>query len=319
VGRPGHSSTMIEAETAVGPRRPGAPAETLPARVGRYRVLGLLGEGAIGRVYRAVAPDSGHEVAVKRVHRALGTDPRVMERFRREAETVERLTHPNLVSVHDVGDDFLVLDLVEGEGLDRRLEREGALSPREALPLLRQVADALDYIHARGIVHRDVKPSNVLVTPDGTVKLADFGIAHLSWAPITRTGELIGSPAYMAPEQVALGEVEPASDVHALGVVAFQCLTGERPFKGRGVGSLLQNVVYQQAPAASSLQPDLPGAVDPVLARALAKDPDERFACARDFIDALAAALSPPTPPPTGRGRGPSWLGAVGAALLAAV
>jgi len=318
VGRGGHSSTIMEAETVAGPRRPAGLPEALPAWIGPYRVLGPLGEGSIGRVYRAVDPESGHEVAVKRVHRFLATDERVMERFRREAETVERLTHPNLVSVHDVGPDFLVLDLVEGESLDRRLEREGRLSPRTAVPLLRQVADALDYIHARGIVHRDVKPSNVLATRDGTVKLADFGIAHLSWAPITRSGELIGSPAYMAPEQIALGEVEPASDVHALGVVAFQCLTGERPFKGKGVGALLQKVVYQEPPAASSLRPDLPGAVDPVLARALAKDPDERFGCARDFIDALAAALSPDAP--TARpGRRVSWLGSLGAALLAAV
>jgi serine/threonine-protein kinase len=191
-----------------------------------------------------------------------------------------------------VGPDYLVLDLVEGGSLDERLERRGMLAPAEALPILRQVAEALDFIHARGIIHRDLKPSNVLLTREGTVKLSDFGMAHLSWAPMTRSGELIGSPAYMAPEQIALGDVEPASDLHALGVMAFLCLTGQRPFTGRGVGELLRNVVDQERPRASAVRPRLPPAVDPVLARAMAKDPDDRFGCARDFTSALAGALS---------------------------
>lgn len=312
------NDTLVEAETMVGPRRLPAPAEPegLPSHVGHLEIRGLLGEGAIGRVYRAFDPVTGREVAVKRVRETLSRDENVMKRFRREAETVERLTHPNLVRVHDVGSDHMVLDLVEGESLGERLERDGTLPPEEAVALLQQMAEALDYIHARGIVHRDVKPSNVLVLPDGTVKITDFGIAHLSWAPITRTGELIGSPAYMAPEQIALGDVEPASDVYALGVVAYQCLTGERPFNGKSVGALLRSVVYDTPPAATERNPSLPGRVDAVLARALAKDPDERFACARDFVAALKDSLETAGLPLRARAAA-AWLCSAGVALLA--
>jgi serine/threonine-protein kinase len=281
--------------------------------VGPYPILGILGVGAMGRVYRARDPQTGRVVALKRVRRHLTRDARVMERFRREGTAAEGLSHPNLLRVHDVGVDYLVLELVEGENLDERLDRQGALTPAEAVPLLRQMADALDFIHARGIVHRDLKPSNVLLTREGTVKLSDFGMAHLSWAPMTRSGELLGSPAYMAPEQISLGDVEPASDIHALGVVAFRCLTGERPFTGRSVGELLRNVVDQERPLASSVNPDLPPSVNPVLARALARDPDDRHSTAREFVDELERALA------DGRGRRPGrgWLASLGTLVKA--
>jgi serine/threonine protein kinase len=300
------SPTLEEAETLVRPERLGlvAQPEAPPSRVGRYEIRGLLGAGAIGRVYRAFDPVAEREVALKRVREALSSDEKVMIRFRREADTVQRLSHPNLVAIHDVGPDYMVMELVGGESLDKRLARAGRLSPEEALPLLGQVAEALDHVHARGIVHRDVKPSNVLVLRDGSVKLTDFGIAHLSRARITTTGELIGSPAFMAPEQIALGDVEPASDVYALGVLAFQCLTAQRPFAARGVAALLKSIVYETPPLASSLEPRLPPAVDSVLERVLAKDPDERFASARDFVAALAEALGTPISRAPRAGRG---------------
>jgi serine/threonine protein kinase len=288
------SQTLAEAETAHGPVRPApAPdAEAMPARVGRYEILGLLGEGAMGRVYHAFDPVEGRGVAVKQVRELLLRDLAVMRRFRREVEAVGRLSHPGLVSIHGVGPDYMVLELVEGESLEDRLDREGVLSPAEALPVLRMMAEALDYIHAQGIVHRDVKPSNVLLPPGGALKITDFGIAHLSWAPITGTGELIGSPGYMAPEQITLGGVEPASDIYTLGVVAFQCLTGSRPFSGSSVGQLLIRIVDEDPPVATERNPALPSAVDGVLRRALAKDPHERFASARDLVDALDDALA---------------------------
>jgi serine/threonine-protein kinase len=302
------------AETLVGPLGGTATdGNVLPERVGPYPILGILGVGAMGRVYRARDPQTGRVVALKRVRRHLTRDARVMERFRREGTAAEGLSHPNLLRVHDVGVDYLVLELVEGENLDERLDRQGALTPAEAVPLLRQMSDALDFIHARGIVHRDLKPSNVLLTREGTVKLSDFGMAHLSWAPMTRSGELLGSPAYMAPEQISLGDVEPASDIHALGVVAFRCLTGERPFTGRSVGELLRNVVDQERPLASSVNPDLPPSVNPVLARALARDPDDRHSTAREFVDELERALA------DGKGRRPGrgWLASLGTLVKA--
>jgi serine/threonine-protein kinase len=301
---------MVEEETLVGPLGGTATdGMVLPERVGPYPILGILGVGAVGRVYRARDLKSGGAVALKRVRRHLSRDERVMERFRREGTVAEGLSHPNLLRVYDVGPDYLVLELVEGESLEERLSSRGALSPDEALPILRQMAEALDFIHARGIVHRDLKPSNVLLTREGVVKLSDFGMAHLSWAPMTRSGELIGSPAYMAPEQIDLGDVEPASDLHALGAVAFLCLTGERPFEGRSVGELLRNVVDKERPSASAVRSTLPTAVDAVLARAMAKDPDDRYACARDFVDALGAGLASEE----GRRPGRRWLASLGA------
>jgi serine/threonine protein kinase len=284
VGRAGGASPAAgTSPTAGGP----------PSRRGRYQIERLLGEGAMGRVYRAHDPVRGRAVAVKVIKEPHCHDEKAMKRFLREAEAVSRLSHPGLVGVLDTGPDFIVLDLVEGESLDSLIGRRGALPPAEALGILERIADALDHIHAHGIVHRDVKPSNILVSPDGGVRLTDFGVAHLSWAPMTRTGELLGSPAYMAPEQIALGDVEPASDVHALGVVAWEALVGRRPFEASTLAELLLKVTSEEPPSAHRARPSLPPGVDDVLRQALAKDPDDRFLSARDLVDALAAALAP--------------------------
>jgi len=300
---PGVSATLMEAETVVQAGGPLAPRATrsgvrarklLPAAVGPYQVLDLLGEGAMGRVYRARDPRDGRQVAVKVIKEPFCHDENAMKRFVREAEAVSRLCHPGLVAVHDTGDSYIVLELVEGESLEAHFAARGALPPAEAVAILRGMADVLDHIHARGVVHRDVKPSNVLVPASGGVKLTDFGVAHLAWAPMTRTGELLGSPAYMAPEQITLGDVEPASDLHALGVVAFEALVGRRPFEGGSLAELLLKVTEAEPPSAHEANPSLPPAVDAVFRRALAKVPDERFATARAFVEALAQALGPP-------------------------
>jgi len=294
----GAEETAIGAETVLQVRRPGGGSEPAPERIGRYVVRALLGEGSMGRVWRAVDPETGREVAIKTLKEAFARDATAMKRFCREAEAVGRFDHPGLVSVLDVGEDFIVLELVEGESLAARLARQGALPPPVAIPILAGVAEALDHIHARGVVHRDVKPSNVIVGPGGAVKLTDFGIAHLTWAPMTRTGELIGSPAYMAPEQIVLGEVEPASDIYALGVVAYEVLTGRRALgEGKGLGELLLKIAFGPAPSVREARPDLPAVVDAVLAKALAKDPAERFPSARMLVATLAVALRDPAGP----------------------
>jgi serine/threonine protein kinase len=287
------SRTLIEAETLVGPpdeqacTRSGAQ----PLVLGPYLVRELIGEGAMGRVYRATDWRSGREVAVKQIKTRFTRDRVVMTRFLREAEAVSRLSHPGLVAVHATGDDYIAMELVRGESLEVRLERRMPLPPPQALRILGEVAQALDYIHARGVVHRDIKPPNLLLAADGGVKLTDFGIAHLSWAPMTRSGEVLGTPAYMAPEQLATGDVSPATDVYALGLVAFEMLTGARAFRGRSYAELLMRVIDSPPASAHARNPWLPPEVDEVMEGVLAKDPDERFTSAAAFVAALRSAL----------------------------
>ena len=290
------SPTLVDAETLIGsprPRRSGASARSgsQPLLLGPYFVHALLGEGAMGRVYRATDSRSGGLVAVKQIKARFSRDRAVMTRFLREAEAVSRLSHPGLVAVLGQGDDYVAMELVEGESLEARLARPERLSPVEAVRILGEVAGALDYIHGQGVVHRDVKPSNLLLLPEGGVKITDFGIAHLSWAPMTRSGELIGTPAFMAPEQIRTGDVSPATDVYSLGLVAFEMLTGTRPFRGRSYAGLLMRVIDAPPRSACAVEPTLPPGVDDVMARALAKDPRGRYASAAALVEALRAAL----------------------------
>jgi len=286
--------TLVAAETLVRPSS-GAPDVAEPApdpeRIGRYEVRGVLGEGSMCRVYRAYDEAEGREVAVKVLKPLFANDPRVVERFRREAAAVRRLGHPALVDLLDAGSDYLVQELVEGESLAARLRRRGPIYPEAALPILAAVGEALDHAHSRAVVHRDVKPSNVLLVRGGAAKLADFGIARLGWAPITRTGEVIGTPAYMAPEQLSRGVAHASSDLYSLAVVAQETLTGVRPFRQPSLGALLQSIVVDEPPRASAVNPALPAAVDLVLAKALAKVPERRYPDGRAFVTALGAAF----------------------------
>jgi eukaryotic-like serine/threonine-protein kinase len=283
--------TLLAAETLVGPARRAAevadPAED-PDRIGRYVIHGVLGEGSMGRIYRGYDPAARREVAVKVLKVPVATDPRAMERFRREAAVARGLAHPALVGLLDVGPDYLVQELVEGESLAARLRRRGPIALADALPIFAAVGSALDYVHSRGVVHRDVKPSNVLLVRGGAAKLADFGIARLCWAPITRSGEIIGSPGYMAPEQLTRGVVHPRSDLYSLAVVAHETLTGVRPFRRSSLGTLLESIVIDAPPRASLANPALPAEIDAVLAKGLAKAPEDRYPDGRGFVGALS-------------------------------
>jgi serine/threonine-protein kinase len=249
----------------------------------------------MGRVFRAVDPRSGREFAVKTLKEPYASEPLALERLRREAEALRVFSHHAFVAIHHVGRDHIVQDLVVGESLGARLRRTGRFSPAEALPLLFTLAEALDHMHDRGVVHRDLKPENVMLTLDGKVKVTDFGLAHLAWAPLTRSHEMLGSPAYMAPEQITAGEVEPRSDQYALAVVAYEMLTGRAPFRATGVGRLLEIIVREPPPAASESGASLPESIDAVFARALAKDPWDRFISCRAFVRELRAALARPS------------------------
>ncbi|GHF34481.1 serine/threonine-protein kinase [Amycolatopsis bartoniae] len=270
---------------------------------GPYRIEELLGRGGMGEVHRAY--DTVHErvVALKRLSEPYGDDAAYRARFRRESQIVARLSEPHVIPIHAFGeiDGRLYLDMRVVEGVDLKdLMAGGPLPPRRAVGLLAQVASALDAAHADGLVHRDVKPSNILVAPGDFVYLVDFGIAR-SMGPeatsITLSGDVIGTLDYMAPERFGDRPVDGRVDVYALACVLFACLTGSRPFAQTEPAAQVRAHLQDQPPAASVVNPALPRAVDAVLWRGMAKNPDERFPTAGALMAAAEAALAAPAPP----------------------
>lgn len=263
--------------------------------VAGYRIDDQLASGGMGVVYRATQLSLGRTVALKVLAPHLSTDPEFVERFRQEAALQARLEHPGIVTVYEAGESdeglFLAMQLVEGSDL-KRLIASGELSPERALRLLEQVAAALDAAHEAGLIHRDVKPQNVLVDGGDRAYLADFGLTKSSGSRgITRTGTYLGSLDYVSPEQVRGEPVTSASDRYALAAVLYECLTGELPFVRETEAALLFAHVSEPPPRVSERRPDLPGAIDDVLARGLAKDPAGRYPTATQLIRDAQAAL----------------------------
>ena len=262
----------------------------LPERFGRYEVLAEIGDGAMGRVYSAWDPRVSRVVAVKTVKAELlagDTAAEYLKRFRREAQAAGSLNHPQVVRVFDIGDDFLVMEFVEGQTLRALIRSAGRVKPEETLRLLGPVADAIDHAHRAGIVHRDIKPANVIVQPDGQPKLMDFGVAHLAASVMTTAGQVLGSPSYMAPEQIAGLEVTGRADVYSLAVLTYEMLTGQPPFQGQTITQVIYRVMHEPAPPPRKWNAALPARYDDVFARGLAKDPEARFATAGEFVAAL--------------------------------
>ena len=266
--------------------QPGSP-------FGPYRVVAPLGRGGMAAVYRAHDPGLDRDVALKVLPAEFLHDPAFAARFKREAQVAARLEHPHIVPVHAFGIEggrpWMAMRLLAGGSLAERVRR-GPLAPREAAEVLRGVADALDYAHARGVVHRDVKPANVLLDESGRPYLADFGIAKmLEGSPVvTATGLIQGSPTYMAPEQAMGGKVNHLADVYALGVMAFECLTGRAPYTGTTPVAILMKHV--QEPVPEPAPGELPPGLAAVVRRCLAKTPSERWPSAGAFAVALEQA-----------------------------
>ena len=272
------------------------PPESVPDRIGRYRILSLLGEGGMGRVYAAEDETLQRRVAVKTLKE---WDERSTRRFLREARAAARVSHPNVCPIYEVGEDqgrlFLATELLEGETLARRLER-GPLPPGETLTLAREMLAALETLHEAGIIHRDLKPSNVFLTAHGA-RLLDFGLARevpkdvsrdlASDGDLTRPGVILGTPGYMAPEQILGRDVGPHTDLFAVGIVLYEALSGHRPFPGDSAVQLLSAILHEEPPALEGPGPVI--ALDPPIRRALAKPPDRRFASAREMADALVS------------------------------
>ena len=313
------------------------------SRIGPYQIVGRLGAGGMGEVYRARDPRLDRSVAVKVLTSSRGSTPEELERFEREARAIARVSHPNICTVYDVGQDagvpFLVMELLEGETLAERVLR-GPVPIDAALAIATQIAEALDELHSKGVVHRDLKPSNVMLTASG-VKLLDFGLAKLRDGEyedkvekatkslhLTGQGTVLGTLPYMAPEQVEGRPADARTDTFALGVVLYEMITGRAPFQGTSQASLTAAILTHEPPPLSSRIPTTPASLDRVVKKCLSKDPDERWQSAKDLASALrwsaddSTAHHPATGPTVSRGRRRTVTAlaavAVAAALIAA-
>ena len=270
-------------------------------RLGPYEVQDFIGQGAMGMVYRAYHAQLERTGAVK-IMQAITPDQDSIARFRREAQSIAQMRHPNILNVFDFGEyqgtPYMIVEYVPGGSLAGRLKR-GPVDRATAVELLAGIASGLDYAHSLGIVHRDVKPANVLLAKDGTPILADFGLAKLlqSASVKSMTGVTTGTPAYMAPEQVTGSQVGPPADRYSLATMAYELLTGAIPFDEEGVLELLYAQVHREPPPPSSRVPELGPRVDAVIVRGLAKDPSARWESCDAFVTALGQALAA-TPPP---------------------
>ncbi|MCS7182729.1 MAG: serine/threonine protein kinase [Thermoanaerobaculum sp.] len=272
-----------------------------PARLGRYQILGEIGRGAMGVVYRAFDPQLERPVAIKAISAETvggGTTEEIIARFVREAKLAARIVHPGVVTIYDAGEDsgqlYLVMELVEGESLAARLRRGDFPRQAEALELVAQVAEALGAAHQAGVVHRDVKPANILITREGKAKVSDFGVAKAvgEGTGLTRTGTAVGSPAYMSPEQVRGEHVDPRSDLFSLGVILYEMLLRKRPFPAETLTTLVYQILNSDPFADPQAFGTLPPEVVRFLQWCLAKDPGQRIPDAATFATqarALAA------------------------------
>jgi serine/threonine-protein kinase len=270
----------------------------MTARLGRYRILEQLGEGGMGVVYLAEHELLGRLTALKVLHQDLySRDPFAVEQFRRGALLAARINHPGVAQIFDFehtadGTSYLAMEYVPGETLGARLRHDCTLPTGEAVRLLGAVADGVDHAHSLGILHRDLKPENVMLTRDGSVKLLDFGIALETTQPGSDDRHAWGTPGYMSPEQLLGERLGPASDIHALGSLMYEALTGRLPHRGRSAMSLLASKLTKRPKPVTALRHDAPDSLADVIARALAPEPAKRWPSARAFARAAADAMT---------------------------
>lgn len=262
---------------------------------GRYAVIERVGTGGMAEVYRARDDLLGREVAIKVLHERYSRDRSFVERFRREAQSAANLNHPNIVALYDYGADgdtyFIVMEFIEGRSLSEIIAAEGALLPERAADIASDVAKALDRAHSNGLVHRDVKPGNIMITNNGQTKVTDFGIARAlsgdGEQTMTQTGMVIGTAAYLSPEQAQGNTIDGRSDVYSLGVVLYEMLTGQAPFTGDTPLAIAYKHVRENPDPPSSMNADVPAGLDAITMKALAKNPDNRYSSATEMQEDL--------------------------------
>ncbi len=266
-------------------------------KLGKYEISGILGKGAMGTVYDARDPVIDRRVAIKTLTLPDAADTEAQDelaRFKREAQAAGRLTHPNIVGVFDYGETpklaYIVMEFVDGPSLKSLLDKNERFPAAETVRMMEALLAGLQFSHERGVVHRDIKPANVMLTRGGQVKIADFGIARIESSNMTQAGTIMGTPAYMSPEQFMGQTVDTRTDIYSAGVVLYQMLTGERPFEGSMTG-IMHKALNVAPPRPSELSVTAPEPLDALVARAMAKRPEQRFASAAEFAQALRTAF----------------------------
>ncbi|MFL5594414.1 MAG: protein kinase domain-containing protein [Gemmatimonadaceae bacterium] len=264
--------------------------------IGKYRIVELVGEGAMGVVYRAVDTVLDRTVAIKVMNEAIARQEDLRKRFLHEAQAAGSLQHPNVVCIYDLGEVdghlFIAMEFVHGVDLERLIEMGEPLSLQARLDIMIDVLTGLSYAHKHGIVHRDIKPANIRVGDDGRAKIMDFGVAHLASSSMTRTGSFLGTPSYMAPEQITEGKTTPATDVFAVGAVLYQVLSLMKPFDGPTMQNLFFKIITEKPRPIGELMPGLPPALDRIVQKAMAKDPADRYATALEMANELSGVRS---------------------------
>jgi serine/threonine protein kinase len=270
-------------------------------RIGRYKIVRELGRGAMGVVYHAIDPNIGRPVAIKTIHLGEGRKPeeqdRLRERLFREARSAGMLSHPGIVTIYDVEHQgelaYIAMEFVDGPTLDQVLSEDPPIAPAKLFSVLAQTAAALDYAHQKGIIHRDIKPANIMLAADGTSKITDFGIAKITTSDqLTMTGAIVGTPHYMSPEQVQGQAVDGRSDQFSLAVIAYEALTGEKPYTGEHLTTVVYKIVTEEPAPPHRLNPSLSGPIENTLRKALAKKPDQRYRNCQEFIETLEKAAA---------------------------
>ena len=282
--------------------------ETIEA-LGKYEIKRPLGRGAMGTVYEGWDPIIARRVAIKTVKLPDNADPETEEalaRFRREAQAAGRLTHPNIVAVFDYGETsdlaYIVMEFVEGPSLKTLLDRHEHFALADMVRVMQDLLAGLQFSHERGVVHRDIKPANVMLTGAGQAKIADFGIARIDSSSMTQAGTLLGTPAYMSPEQFMGQVVDARTDIYSSGVLLYQLLTGDRPFEG-SMSAIMHKALNTDPPVPSLLSVTAPPSFDAVVRRAMSKRPEDRFPSAGAFAEAIRGALANQAEPAVARGR----------------
>lgn len=262
-------------------------------KYGRYNIVSRLGKGSMGEVFLAHDPHIDRKVALKVLQKDHLTSKAIVNRFVKEAKAIGRLSHPGIVGVYDVGKDhgtiYIAMEFLEGLPLNEAV-RTRKFGSAEIVNICRQVADALEYAHQRGIVHRDIKPSNLILTENGQVKLTDFGIAHFEDASLTlktRSGDILGTPAYMSPEQISCKGVDNRSDLYSLGVILYELLVGRRPFAGNNLASLFKAIGDHKITPPIKANPAISMGLNTVILKAIEKDPNRRFQSGAELVAAL--------------------------------